>query len=142
MTKATHRVFGLVATVAVIAALVWGFVIIGSPETRRIEKLDERRLSDLRAIVRETRYLVYDPVKGQRRRDVFDDLESLNASARRNKLHLVDPETGEPYGYRVLAPAQYELCATFSMARDSEHDVFWNHPPGRHCWTIDVAGAP
>ena len=51
-------------------------------------------------------------------------------------------ETGEPYEYRVLGPSKYELCATFSMARDADHGVFWNHPAGRHCWTIDVGDPP
>ena len=30
----------------------------------------------------------------------------------------------------------------FSLPRDSNVDVFWNHPAGRHCFTINVLDPP
>ena len=142
MTRAGHRAFGIIATVVVIAAVAWGFAIVGSPESRRLEKLDERRLDELQAIAYEARELVYDEELRSLKRDLFDDLPALVEAARRRKLSAADPETGEAYGYRVLGPYRFELCATFDGARDAEYDVFWNHPAGRHCFVIDVRERP
>ena len=52
------------------------------------------------------------------------------------------PETGEPYGYTVKDDHTYELCATFSQSRAWDTEVFWNHPAGPHCFTIDVLNPP
>jgi hypothetical protein len=57
-------------------------------------------------------------------------------------LSLKDPETGQPYTYRVTGKTTYELCATFSLERKSEQNVFWNHPAGEHCFTINVLDPP
>jgi len=142
MTSRTHRAFGLVATVVVVAAVAWGFWIVGSPETRRTERLDERRIQDLRAIVAEMQDLVWDDQERVMKRELFTELSAVAAAARWRRLTLVDPETGAAYEYRILDAHRYELCATFDMARDDDHAVFWNHPAGRHCWTVDVRDAP
>ena len=36
----------------------------------------------------------------------------------------------------------YELCATFSLERDSDVKVFWNHASGRQCFTVDALDPP
>ena len=46
-----HRVFAGIATAIVLLAVVWGFILSGSPMTQRLRNFDDRRVEDLRAIV-------------------------------------------------------------------------------------------
>jgi len=143
MTPAVHRSFALLATVVVVASVAWGFMIVGSPDLRRAQRLDERRLDALQAIQQEIQELVRDPDDRTRlRRPLPQTLVELVTRARHRKLEPVDPVTGELFTYRVLSETTYELCATFTHARDADWDVFWNHPPGRQCFTIDALDPP
>lgn len=143
MSPAHHKLFLSVSTLLVLAAVVWGFVIVGSPDARRLERLDETRLDDLQRIQREIQDLVKDDeVPATLKRALPATLDAVLALARRRRLSLADPETGERYGYRVLDERRYELCATFARAREADFGVFWNHPAGRHCFTVDVLDPP
>ena len=76
------------------------------------------------------------------KRSLFESLDALKGAAVWRKLSIVDPETGEPYAYRVLDDRRFELCATFDTVRKGDFDVFWDHPAGRHCFVIDVLDPP
>ena len=67
-------------------------------------------------------------------------LEEAASRAQYRRLSLKDPETGEPYGYRVTGEATYELSAKFARARASDYEVAWDHPAGEHWFRIDVLG--
>jgi len=143
MSAGVHRAFALLATAVVVLAIVWGFVVAGSPDTRRQERLDERRLDALQDIQAEIQDLTRDPSRGGVRISKLPEtLEELQKRARRRKITITDPETGAPYEYRVLDSTRYELCATFTLPRDAQWGVFWNHLAGRHCFTIDVMDPP
>jgi hypothetical protein len=143
MRASVHRLFGAAATLAVLGAVVWGFLIVGGPLARRTERMDQRRIDDLRTIHAEIVALVRDPKHPETPKQPLPrTLEELAARARYRKISLVDPETGEPYEFRVTGPTTYVLCATFAQPRDETHDVFWNHAAGRHCFTIDVKDPP
>jgi hypothetical protein len=148
MNSRFHTLSAIIATVAVAAAIAWGFVLVGSPGGRRLERVDEERLSDLQTIVREIHSLVIDPMattekeKTTLKTTLPKTLEELAAAARDEKINLADPETGEPYTYTIKDKTTFELCATFSRPRNENRSVFWNHPAGRHCFTINVLDPP
>ena len=143
MTTRTHRIIGFVAVLVTMGVLTWGFLIVGSPDTRRLERMDERRVEDLQQITREIQRMVYDAeAPGVLERALPKDLEEVKRQAKFWKISLVDPETGEAYGYAVKTDTTYEFCATFALARDKSTDVFWNHPAGRHCFVVDALDAP
>ena len=143
MKTSIHSLFSVASSLLVIVTVVWGAVLVGSPGTARLQRFDRQRLSDLRTIFREVQSLCYDPdIKHELKRALPETLEELAALARSERINLTDPQTGERYVYRLKAETTYELCATFSLARDSDSDVFWNHPPGSHCFTIDALDAP
>jgi hypothetical protein len=138
-----HGVFAVLATVAVVCAIGWGFVLVGSPGARRLARFDEQRLQDLQAISREVYALAVDAKeKPTLKAPLPTSLEELARRARVERIHLNDPETGEPYRYTVKNESTFELCATFTGARDSDRSVFWNHPAGAHCFTINVLDPP
>lgn len=143
MTVRTHAAFAVAATAAVAFAIVWGFVVAGSPSTRRRERVDERRLQDLQTIASEIQSLVVtDDGKRRLKRPLPRTLEEAVAMARGSKLNPRDAETGEFYRYTVKDETTFELCAKFVTRRESDYSVFWNHPAGEHCFTIHVLDPP
>ena len=150
MSRVVHAAFAIAATLAVGAAVVWGFVLAGSPATRRLQVLDERRVRDLKAISSAIQFQVKDwdaagsapSKKVQLKAPLPNTLEEVAQNDRLEKLSLRDPETGEPYGYTVVNPTTFKLCAKFSRAHNADFEIFWNHPAGEHCFTIDVLDPP
>ena len=54
-----------------------------------------------------------------------------------------DPVDGVPYGYSVLSPSKFRLCAVFSTSTSDRgpdarrfgwYDDEWKHPVGRQCF--------
>ena len=39
---------------------------------------------------------------------------------------------------RFAGEATYTLCAQFVTERDHRDRPFWNHPPGKHCFSFDA----
>ena len=143
MTPKIHMMVSIAFSVVVLAAVVWGVTLVGSPATARLQRFDSQRLGDLRTIVRELQSLCQDPdIKKELKRPLPESLERLAGLARSERINLTDPETKQPYVYTVKDATSYELCATFSLARDSDVDVFWNHPSGEHCFTINALDPP
>lgn len=143
MTTRIHAVFSVVSSMVVVAAVVWGAVLVGSPGTARLQRFDQQRLNDLQTIYREVQSLCQDPdIKDELKRTLPATLDELAVLARSERINLTDPETGQRYDYTVKDAVTYELCATFSSERDSDVEVFWNHPSGRHCFTVDALDPP
>jgi hypothetical protein len=143
MTWRLHAVFAVGASIVVAIAVAWGFMLVGSPGTRRLERLDEQRLQDLQVIAREVHAMVVEAdqppsLKAQ----LPKTLQEIAERARSERIKLNDPETGEPYSYLAKDETTFELCTTFTKVRNSDRSVFWNHPAGKHCFRINVLDPP
>jgi len=147
------RAFPWAVISVVLAAVIAGFFIAGTPTDRRIARFDERRVQDLSSI--QSQIITYwqnkkvlPPVLG----DLTNDILNITVP--------VDPKTGGAYEYKILGSLKFQLCATFetenrgdinniglktapldnpqaveSMAINS----VWDHGIGRTCFerTID-----
>ena len=131
------------AAVAGLAVIAVGFYVSGSPSDVRLRKLDLERVRDLHNV---TFALTAFHYLNHRLPTVLDSIRYEHRA--RVAGALVDPVTGEPYGYRVLdsAAGRYELCAVFQTADTTggrggqfEPSDFWNHGPGRHCFTLTAS---
>ena len=143
MTPRIHQMFSVALSAVVVVAVVWGFALIGSPGTTRLQRFDQQRLDDLQTIFREIQSLCQDPdIKDKLKRPLPATLEELATLARHERINLSDPETGQRYGYTVKGGTTYELRATFSLERDSDVEVFWNNPSGEHSFTVDALDPP
>lgn len=144
MTASFHRTFGFIATAIVLVAIVWGFVIIGTPGSERARKFDEQRISDLRTINSEILSIVrqgraYDPAEPfPLRRDLPKTLDEVVTLSQYTRPTIIDAETGAPYEYTVTSGSTFELCAVFNDVRDLQYDIFWNHTAGRDCFSFDA----
>ncbi len=134
----------------VLAAIVYGFVVMGSPTTIRKMRFDEQRTSDLQSI--QWQVVNYWQQKGKLPKllsDLKDPLSGFNVPS--------DPSTGGPYEFKLGEGNSFELCATFELASGDEdgsmsspqppikmrlESMFnenWKHDAGRACFerTID-----
>ncbi len=133
------------AIAVVLLGLVWALVLAGNPLTQRERRLDEQRVSDLQMIVNELSNQVRGPQRDATTaptllKPVPKTLQEVVDAALYQRPRIVDPETEQPYGYTVKDADTVELCANFAEARSREYDISWNHPAGRHCYTIDLLG--
>ncbi len=133
----------------VLAAIVYGFIVMGSPATIRKLRFDERRVSDLQTI--QWQVVNYWQQKGylpEKAENLADPISGF--------VLPVDPETGGPYVYLRGKETGFTLCATFGLPSNQErkdisapHPVKarlegffnenWEHPASRACFerTID-----
>jgi hypothetical protein len=133
------RLGARLSATAVLAVMVAGLVLSGSPRAERLRQLDAQRVDALQSI---TGYVQsYHAL----RHHLPDSLAMLlDVPIAANALALRDPASGEPYGYRMLDSLAYELCAEFQTdgARGGSRlpsADFWRHGPGRKCFRIEVA---
>ena len=123
-------VWGSAAVVA--AAIVLGLSIIGSPAEQRQIRLDERRVLDLRGLSGGVnRYWNRQHELPARAEDVIDGQVTTQLP--------LDPESKQPYEYRVTGSGRYELCATFARRSSAEEsNDFWFHEAGPRCFAFDA----
>lgn len=149
-TARNIKIFGAGASLLVIASIVLGFVVMGSPTTQRKLRFDSMRVSHLEQIQWQT--INYWQNKGklpETLKDLEDPISGFVAP--------VDPMTEKPYEYKVLDKEKFELCATFELPTPDlkgrgptgSRDVYysdgivsgdnWKHEAGEQCFerTID-----
>ena len=124
-----------VATAVVIAALIGGFLVLGSPTEQRARRMDDRRVTDLQ----ETMVAV--DLYWTRHSRLPASLDELTAEPG-VQLSNRDPVSSEPYAYQTLDSTRYELCASFELeseeiSRDPKQDL-WAHGAGRHCFQLEA----
>ncbi|MBI4138838.1 hypothetical protein HY479_01670 [Candidatus Uhrbacteria bacterium] len=135
------RIFTGLVVLAVASAVIAGFLTSGSPSSERARRLDQQRLSDLQQISFsvDTYWSLYKRLP-----------ENIDALQRERNVYLgnvMDPETGDAYGYRAVATSTYELCAAFATDNTAEMpkpayappgQKFWDHSSGPKCYTLEV----
>ena len=130
----------MAATLMVVAAVVAGIAVLGSPAAERRARLDAARLADLRTIERLT--ASYSRVH----RALPDSLEAL-AREPGYSVPANDPDSRAPYVYKRLTAESFQLCAVFDTdsATRPEGDPYgsafnaeWMHGQGLHCFERHV----
>jgi len=132
--------------IVVLAIIVAGFFIIGSPADQRLYRFDEQKVQDLIGI--QSQVVIFWQDKDRLPNDLDETKDPIKSFA-----IPTDPQTGEDYKYNTLGPLTFELCATFnkesrdqlrSQARPYFFDEFffdesWEHGEGETCFerTID-----
>lgn len=132
----------------VIASIVVGFIVMGSPQTQRLLRLDETRINHLSQI--QSQVVNY----WQQKEKLPGTLDELKDPISAFVL-WVDPVTGASYEYVPTGKLSFDLCATFDLASlergaSVPKEVYyngygnvmnenWQHEKGRFCFsrTID-----
>jgi len=125
-----RRVVWTVVVLGVLAVIVVGLRIVGSPAAQRVRRLDERRVSDLQTIA----YAV--DAYWMQNQTLPRSVDELTP-ATRVTIQARDPVQSVPYVYRAGDGNRYELCATFEGDTTAETPpAFWRHPTGQHCFQL------
>ena len=136
----------------ILASIVGGFFIMGSPFTLRMKRFDERRVNDLQNIQSQIVNFY------QRKGNLPNSLDELKDPIAGFNIPL-DPDSAASYGYEKVSDSpigeaglSFKLCADFSLASDSQMDsknvtrpvpMFsgndylnenWRHSSGRQCF--------
>ncbi|OHA21126.1 MAG: hypothetical protein A2849_00885 [Candidatus Taylorbacteria bacterium RIFCSPHIGHO2_01_FULL_51_15] len=132
----------------VLAAIVYGFFVMGSPASIRALRFDERRVGDLQGI--QWQVVNFWQLKGvlpQTLAALEDPIAGYTVPT--------DPETSSAYTYSVTKPLSFKLCAVFGTdVKDSNGTRYpksmtpygeglenqnWSHAAGEQCFdrTID-----
>jgi hypothetical protein len=115
------RLYGGIATAAVIIAMIAGFGPVGSPFAQQAIARDraiERGLYDLASVANDDR---------------------MAAGAKSIPAALPNAKPGE---YARIDANRYRLCATFEAASGVDEIDSWKHPAGHYCYTFDARRSP
>lgn len=134
---------GVVTTLIVITAVVFGFMQINKPSDVREQKIDEQQVNDLRNL----QYSIEDHY--QRTKSLPDSIEEMYGGYGGAEA----PQGRDAYAYEVTSENSYQLCATFakpsntseqSIAKPAFDSMYnpdnynWQHEAGRHCFEREV----
>lgn len=144
----------ITATVVVLAIIVLGFILVGSPAQQRKVRFDDTRVQDLSMIQSQiTNYYSIKQVLPSALSELANPLIGFSVPA--------DPNGGPAFEYIAKSSLSFDLCATFEAASIGNGTDFvnktpysvpynmtaaenWTHGIGRTCFTrtIDPAMYP
>jgi hypothetical protein len=135
------------AIAVILASIIIGFMVVGSPRTQREKRYDNERINDLQGI--QWQIVSY----WQRKEALPATLSDLEDSISGYKVP-VDPNTGAPYVYKITGQSAraFELCATFDRGTPSSMNSVqhpptypkgpmgesWEHTQGVQCFERDI----
>jgi hypothetical protein len=146
LTGMSQKIWTGAAVVVILASIVWGFAILGSPRTQQLMKYDQQKIGDLQNI--NSQVYNYYQTKGGLPGSLAD-ISGFNTYS----VVPVDQQTGKPYEYILVGQSAkaYQLCATFnkssanngqtnSVIQSYPYDgtLSWSHPAGRYCFTETI----
>jgi hypothetical protein len=119
----------------VLAAVVAGLFVLGSPREERARRVDDRRVVDLQGIAAAT------DLYWTRHSQLPASLDELTAEPG-VRISTSDPARSEFYGYKPLDSIHYEVCASFEReseepSRDPARNL-WAHGSGPQCFQLEA----
>ncbi len=136
------KTIGIGIGIVVLASIIAGFFIAGTPADQRALRLDQERVSDLSKIQRAV--VTYWQDTGE----LPESLEQVADPLTNFAEVPTDPATESDYRYQALNQLTFELCATFgrpspTTGRDyystyGIKETTWEHGTGEHCFTRTI----
>ncbi|MFA6427346.1 MAG: DUF5671 domain-containing protein [Candidatus Magasanikbacteria bacterium] len=141
------KILAGVVSVVVLASIVVGFFIIGTPGQQRARRFDDERVQHLQMLQSEVvNHWVQKEKLPEQLSNVENSITGFSVPT--------DPATQQSYEYRALTDLSFELCATFeststngkiggevSRLYTSPYDAYaqnWSHEIGRTCFTRTI----
>jgi len=144
--KLSRAVSAGVAVLGVVT-IVAGFLILGTPQQARLMRMDENKVQDLQMI--QSQIVNYWQAKQALPQSLDDLNDSISGFSAPN-----DPETNQPYHYKVNGTNSFSLCADFNGTSHNMDYSYakpygglqenWSHTAGHICFdrTIDPTRYP
>lgn len=143
ISKSQEKIWAVGTALILLAAIIWGFAVIGSPRTQRLLRQDDQKIRDLQNI--QWQVINYWQVNGV----IPNEMPNLPVDLQ-----------GDTYEYRKTGELSFEICAGFNKETTSlnqrmpiEGPYFkggimpndnWEHPAGWYCFerVIDTIAYP
>lgn len=130
-----------ISSAIILASIISGFFIVGSPFHQRSVKFDAQRINDLQ--LTQNRIIDYWINKGnlpENLNALTDNISGFNP--------LLDPKTKKFYEYNILSDISFELCALFETSSENYNGVSqfkypyatenWEYNQGKTCFKRDI----
>jgi hypothetical protein len=141
VTKKSRRLYAIISGLIILASIILGFIVVGSPATQRLIRYDNQKIADLQNI--QWQVINHWQTKGS----LPDSLETISLSTERNTNEYTYTKTGE---------LTFSVCTEFNKQSDNNtnKEIYsrypysnmedWSHPQGYHCFerTIDIQMYP
>lgn len=130
----------ILSNVLIVSAIILGFLAGGTPYEARLRNFDLQRADNLQAISSAVSNFAFENIR------LPKDLSEIRNNPRYNYgAGYADPETNKSYDYKIINPgsgadnpAEYELCATFSLS--TLNGAKNSYPFGYSQWAIHGKG--
>ncbi len=142
LTSHEKKSWVVLALLIIVASIVWGFAVLGSPWTQQLYKYDQQRVSDLQSISGQVQNYFYS-------KNVLP--ESLVDLATLNNYYVIptDPQTHNQYEYIKTSDTTFEVCAVFNKANpqsaypgENIGYTYLRHSAGRYCLSQTITKQP
>ncbi len=143
LTGSKRKMWRVATALVILASILWGFYVLGSPRTQRLYKYDEQKVNDLMNISNQVQS--YYSTKGF----IPEKLDALNALYGYPGVIPNDPQSGQSYEYVKSSNTSYNVCAIFNMQSNDNNQinrpaaypyggVSWAHPAGHKCFSETI----
>ena len=106
--RAPHKSFAYATSLIMIAAIVTGFFLVGSPKEERARKFDDQRLQHLQLIQSEIiNFWIKKAALPKTLGELDDPIRGIAIPK--------DPESGTQYTYDIIDKENFKLCAAFNL---------------------------
>ena len=146
LTSTRRNIWRLVAAVLVVGSIVVGFSVLGTPQSQRMIRYDNQKVSDLQNI--QWQIVNYWQQKGVLPSTLLELQDPISGF-----IVPVDPQTQSAYEYARTGTLVFNLCAEFNKSGQQQGDELvkvypasmgtgnenWQYEAGRTCFsrTID-----
>lgn len=144
--SALPRRMGIASAIVMLISVGVGFTLIDSPMLARAKAFDTQRASDIQRLQGGVQNYFN---KYQR---MPESLEELREEGMVRKFVLEDPDSGEPYEFRIIDEQRYEICAIFTTDNRDEEEEFYQprgpyessflHGAERTCFEQNIRETP
>lgn len=133
----------IVTAVIVVAGIIVGFFVAGSPAKARLLKFDMDKVNNLQQISNAVNQ--YAGSQGKLPDNLF--VLKQNPTYTYYFSGVTDEQLKNDYQYRVIVKDQYELCSNFNLPAPGQQDISYyypmggswdNHEAGRVCKTLNA----
>ncbi len=117
------KINSYIVSAVILASIISGIVLVGSPASQRAKMMDNQRINDLSNIQNQIVYTQW-----QNKGEVPANLDVLRDPISGFVLPT-DPETKQSYEYQMLSKNSFELCATFRTIGETTNSKAINAVP-------------
>jgi hypothetical protein len=140
-----RKMWAISVGVVILISIILGFGVLGSPQSQRLLRYDNQKVTDLQNI--QWQVISYWQMNGA----IPADLNEIKKQ--QNVVVPTDPQSKQDYEYKKTDTMNFELCATFNqqnMTNQNQYPVAapvtypakggiiqndnWNHSAGRECF--------